>query len=138
MLFAFTVKPGSLALALVGAAIVGVGFGLFYSMNMANFMKLVPVQHKSEFVGLFGFFGFAFRFVPAAVYGAIVEGTNSHEYAFVSIGIWNILAFAVCLLINFDQGESDALGKGNIEMNGLEDASGQGKAQTDAADGTEF
>ena len=80
---------------------VGIGFGLFYSLNMANFMKLVPAKNKSEFLGLFGFFGFAFRFVPAAVYGAIVEASNSHDFAYMSIAIWNVLALIVCVLWAF-------------------------------------
>ncbi len=120
--FSLALKPNSLALGIVGAVIVGIGFGLFYSLNMANFMKVVPAAHKSEFVGLMGFFGFAFRFVPAAVYGAIVEATNSHEYAFMSIAIWNILAFFICLTIDFEKGEKDALGKSSVEMNSIQDA----------------
>jgi MFS-type transporter involved in bile tolerance (Atg22 family) len=115
--FSLALQPDSLVLGIVGAVIVGIGFGLFYSLNMANFMKVVPAAHKSEFVGLMGFFGFAFRFVPAAVYGAIVEATNSHAYAFMSIGIWNVLAFLICLTIDFEKGEKDAQAGSNMVIN---------------------
>ena len=47
-------KPGQLGMALLGSALVGIGFGFFYSLEPSHFMKIVPVAQKAEFVGLYG------------------------------------------------------------------------------------
>ena len=48
------------------------GFGLFYSVEIANYMKLVPASSKAEFTALYGTFAYAPRFIPPLAYAVIV------------------------------------------------------------------
>ena len=46
--FAFVVNtPGSLVPAIFGSMMVGTGFGLWYSLNTAHLMKLIPADQKA-------------------------------------------------------------------------------------------
>ena len=95
-------------MALVFGALFGFGFGLYYSLHLANFYKIVPVDKKAEFVGLYAFFGYIFRFLPPAIYVIVVEAYNDHSLAVMAIAIGNVIAIIICAFIDFEKGERDA------------------------------
>ena len=70
--------------------------------------QIIPAEQKAEFVGLYGFMGYIFRWVPPLVYLAIVEVTNDQMIAFLSITIYMVLATVVLLFVNFEKGEEEA------------------------------
>ena len=70
--------------------------------------QIIPAEQKAEFVGLYGFMGYIFRWVPPLVYLAIVEVTNDQMIAFLSITIYMVLATVVLLFVNFERGEEEA------------------------------
>ena len=101
-------KPGSFPLAVIGAIMAGIGFGLWYSLNLAHFMKLIPHDKKAEFVGLYSFCGYLPRFLPPIVYNVVVESINDHITAFLTLLIWFGLGLIICFCIDFEKGERDA------------------------------
>jgi MFS-type transporter involved in bile tolerance (Atg22 family) len=95
-------------LAVVGSIMVGIGFGLWYSLNLAHFMKIIPANKKTEFTGLFSAIGYLPRFAPPLLYAALVEATNAHTIAFLSLGLWFLIGLGFLVCIDFEKGEKDA------------------------------
>jgi MFS-type transporter involved in bile tolerance (Atg22 family) len=95
-------------LAVVGSIMVGIGFGLWYSLNLAHFMKIIPANKKTEFTGLFSAIGYLPRFAPPLLYAALVEATNAHTIAFLSLGLWFLIGLGFLMCIDFEKGEKDA------------------------------
>jgi MFS-type transporter involved in bile tolerance (Atg22 family) len=90
-------------LAVVGSIMVGIGFGLWYSLNLAHFMKIIPANKKTEFTGLFSAIGYLPRFAPPLLYAALVEATNAHTIAFLSLGLWFLIGLGFLMCIDFER-----------------------------------
>lgn len=95
-------------LAIIGALMVGIGFGLWYSLNLAHFMKIIPANKKTEFTGLFSAIGYLPRFAPPLLYAGLVEATNAHTIGFLSLGLWFVIGLGFLVCIDFEKGETDA------------------------------
>ena len=80
----------------------------FFHLPSFFLWQIIPSKKKAEFVGLYSFFGYIFRWVPPLVYLAIVEVTNDQMIAFLSITIYMVLATVVLLFVNFEKGEEEA------------------------------
>jgi UMF1 family MFS transporter len=100
--------PSSFGVALPGAMMAGVGFGLWYSLNPAHYMKMIPSDRKAEFVGLYSFCAYLPRFLPPLVYNGFVEGLNDHQMAFLSLILWFVLGLIFAVFIDYEQGALDA------------------------------
>lgn len=111
----FVNKPGQFAAAVVAGMAIGVGFGLFYSVEIANYMKIIPVNQKAEFAALYGFFSYLPRFIPPLVYASIVHALNDHQIAFLSIGVYLVISLMLLLCIDLDKGEADARAGADLE-----------------------
>ena len=48
------------------------------------------------------------QWVPPAIYGAVVQGTNNHRAAWATIVPWSVTGFVVMMLVDFDKGKRDA------------------------------
>ena len=68
----------------------------------------MPPNQKAEFVGLYSFASYIFRWVPPLVYAAIIEVTNDQMIAFLSITIYMVVALVLLFFINFEKGEEEA------------------------------
>lgn len=100
--------PGQFVLGVIAGLCIGIGFGLFYSVEYANFTKMVPVNQKAEFIALYAVFSYVPRFIPPLVYASVVHALNDHQIAFMTLAIYLTISFGFFFCIDYEQGEIDA------------------------------
>lgn len=100
---------GSYIFCVLLAGVFGAyAFSWFYSMGFSAFISLVPPGQAAAYNGIFVFSSMIVQWVPPAIYGAVVQGTNNHRAAWATIVPWSVMGFVVMMLVDFDKGRRDA------------------------------